>query len=330
MASASEHESTTPSSALRASVEGQRRRRRTLLGVLAGVAAVALVVVGIVIGTSQGGDDAEAAPGDERLALTLAVSEDNDYYSVITEVAAEEGLDLTWKNLSDWVLPNTELVAGSVDGNAFQHNLFLSTFNAENDADLVPVFSTQIVQWGIFSAKHDSLDQIADGGAIAIPDDPSNGGRALLILQTAELITLDPDAGLTPTIDDVVENPKDLSFSEIGATTIPQQFDDPSLDAVVVGSHHFDPSQGVDVEDALYAFQPEGDAAVPFINVVATRSDRLDDPAWEILEAAYGDPRVLETVEEEFRGTHVPAEVPGDDLRDGLASLQAAAEAAGS
>src|SRR5690606_32378518 len=106
-------------------------------------------VGGVLLGTALGGQKAEAdgATGGERLHLKLAVSEDSAYQDAIKQVAAEKGLDLEWVNVDDWVLPNTELVAGNVDGNAFQHILYLSAFNAEQGADITPVFSTVITQW---------------------------------------------------------------------------------------------------------------------------------------------------------------------------------------
>src|SRR5699024_919672 len=223
------------------------------------------------------------------------------------------------------VLPNTEVVGGSMDGNAFQHVMYLSTFDVENNADLVPVFSTFVSNWGVFSATVDSLDDLPDGARIAIPDDASNGGRALIILQAAGLIALDESAGSLATTSDLTDNPKDLKFTEISAQSIPQQFDDPSLDAVVVGVHHFDPSQEITVDDALYVFDPESDANLPYVNVIATREENLGDPAWEVLEEAYDDPRVLDMLDEEYSGSQTRVELDADVLHSELDRLVAEA-----
>jgi len=317
-----------PQSELRSAIAANTTKKRTILVTVLAVLVVAAVAVGgVVLGATLGGQKAEAdgAAGTERLHLTLAVSEDSAYQDAIKEVAAEKGLDLEWVNVDDWVLPNTELAAGNVDGNAFQHILYLSAFNAEQGADITPVFSTLIVQWGIFSATLGDVADIPDGARIAIPDDPANGGRALHILEAAGLITLAVDAGDFPTTSDINSNPRKLSFVEIAATTIPQQFDDPSLSAVVVGTSYFDPSQNVSKGDALYLDDPTDDANLPYVNVVATTADRLDNPAWKILEQVYADPRVATALEQEYFGNNIPVDVPVEKLRAKLAELEKAA-----
>ncbi|MDQ1130514.1 MetQ/NlpA family ABC transporter substrate-binding protein [Microbacterium sp. SORGH_AS_0888] len=201
------------------------------------------------------------------------------------------------------------------------------TFNAKNNATLTPVFSTIITQWGIFSSTLKNIADIPDGGAIAIPDDPSNGGRALNILASAGLIGLSPSAGDFPTVDDVTSNPKNLRFTPIAAKTIPQQFTDPSLSAVVVGTSYFDPSQGITTKDALYLDDSLDAKNLPYINVVASRADNADDPAWAILKEAYADPRAAAALEKEDKGSTVLVDVPVETLRSKLAELEKSAAA---
>jgi D-methionine transport system substrate-binding protein len=315
-------------SELRSAVSAGTTKRRNILLAVGGVLVVAALAVGalFVTGVFGGGSAAEAGE-QERLSLRLAVSEDTDFQTAIAEVAAEKGLDVEWVNVNDWVLPNTELVAGSVDGNAFQHILYLSNFNVQNDADLTPVFSTVITQWGIFSATLGDLAEIPDGGRIAIPEDPSNGGRALFILEAAGFIEVADDAGEFPTLDDVESNPKNLELVPIAALTIPQQFDDPSLSAVVVGTSYFDPAQGIGTEDALYLDDSLDEKNLPYVNTVVTTADHADDPAWKILEEAYADPRVAEALLEENKGSTVLVKVDVETLRAKLADLEELAKA---
>lgn len=316
----------TGSSELRSAVAGGRKRRTILVVVLGALVAAALVVGGLFLGGAFRSAPAEAGDG-ERLALRIAVSEDTRFQDAIREIAAEKGLDVEWVNVDDWVLPNTELVAGSVDGNAFQHILYLSNFNAQNGEDLTPLFSTVITQWGIFSATLDDLEAIPDGARIAIPEDPSNGGRALFILEAAGFLEIADDSGEFPTVDDIESNPKDLELVPIAATTIPQQFDDPSLAAVVVGTGYFDPAQGITSEDALYLDDSLDEKNLPYINVVASRADNADDPAWAVLEEAYRDPRAAEALEDEDKGATVLVEIDIETLRDKLADLEELAAA---
>ena len=318
------------SSELRASLAKDGRRRRT--AIIAAVVAL-VVAIGVVLGVAllreSGGAPASAgaAAAGAPLTLSIATSEDTGFQDAVAEIAAQKGLEVEWVNVADWVLPNTELAAGSVDGNAFQHILYLSQFNHANGEDLTPVFSTIVTQWGIFSATLDDVEAIEDGGRIAIPDDPSNGGRALNILEAAGLIEIADDASELPTVDDVTENPKDLEFVTIAATTIPQQFDDPSLSAVVVGTSYFDPSQSIDSDDALFLDDSLDEKNLPYVNVVASRADNADDPAWEILEEAYRSPEAAAALEEEYSGQTVLVDVDVETLRTTLADLEGLAAA---
>lgn len=316
-----------PQNDLRTAVAGEKKRARVGIAVAIGVVAVAAIAGGIALAaTSLRGTDtgaaADPAAASEPISVKIAVSEDSPFQDAIAEVAAEKGLDIEWVNVEDWVLPNTELAAGTVDANAFQHILYLSAFNAENDENLTPVFSTLITQWGIFSSSLDAVADIDDGARIAIPDDPSNGGRALNILEAAGLIELSEDKGDFPNTDDVTSNPKDLEFVEIAATSIAQQFDDPSLAAVVVGTSYFDPSQGITTDDALFLDDSLSEQNLPYVNVIATRDDNKDDPAWDILKEVYADERVAEANVAENADSTVLVDVPVEQLREKLAELE--------
>jgi D-methionine transport system substrate-binding protein len=317
----------TGRSELRAAVEKSRARNKK--GLLIGgsvVVAAALVAGGAAIAGAAGGPSVNTADADsasDELSIKIAGSGESEFQDAIKEVAAEEGLEIEWVNFTDdWVLPNTALVDGEVDANAFQHIAFLSAFNTENDADLTPVLSTVITQWGIFSATIDSLDELQQGDRIAIPDDASNGGRALFILEDAGLIELGADAGTYPTVDDIATNRLDLEFVPIAATTIPTQFDDPSLSAVVVGTSYFDPSQGIDAKDALHLDDSLAESSLPYVNVLATRADNVDNPAWDVLADVLDDPRVADGLDADSFGNSVLVDVSVDDLRSKLAELE--------
>lgn len=300
-------------SGIREDLAGRKRKRSIAIGVGAGVAAIALIA-GVTIAVTGNGDDG-AVTTEEQLSLRLATSEDNAYLDTVADVAQEKGLDVEWVNLDDWVLPNSEVSNGALDGNAFQHIRFLATYNESNDDQIVPLFSTVVVRWGIFSPHVDAIEDLPDGANIAIPDDAANSARALGILDSAGLITLREGAGGLASLDDITDNPKNLSFTELQATTIPQQYDDPSLDAVVVGSNYFDPSQEIAIEDALVADDPQGDETLQYVNVIATKADRADEPAWELLRESYDDPRVAEAIEEEHFGRVIRNDVENERLQ---------------
>jgi len=293
---------------------------------IAGAALIALAAIGLAACSSQTAP-ATASSAASRSTLRIATSEDRKYQDVIKEIAAAKGLDVEWVQLDDWVLPNTQVVDGTVDGNAFQHILFLSQFNTKNNAQLTPVFSTLISQWGIFSASHKAVSEFPDGGRIAIPDDPSNRGRALFILQSAGLITLRDGVGNFPTPEDIAANPHGFAFVEIKATTIPQQFADPSLAGVVVGTAYFDPKQNITSASALYLDDSLSTHNLPYGNIVATTQAKKDDPGWKLLDEVYGDPRVAEAITSESGGALERVKVPVDTLRAKLAELEKEAAA---
>lgn len=184
------------------------------------------------------------------------------------------------------------------------------------------MLSTQLVRWGIFSPTLGSLDDLKDGDKIAIPNDAPNAGRALLLLESAGLIEIDDNAGIVPTEEDLTANKKNLEFQPIEATTIPQQYDDPSLAAVVVGANYFDPSQKVTLDDALFADDAEGETTLPYVNAIVTRADNADNPEWELLREAFADQRVKDAFDKEFDGSAVLVDVPRKDLEGNLAKLE--------
>ena len=299
-------------SGIREELAGRRRKRNILLGVGAGVAAIA-VVAGVTLAVTGG--DGDGAGSEERLSLRRAPAVHNAYFAAGGAVAGEHGLDVDWVNPDDWVLPNSEVSSGALDGNAFQHIRFLATYNEQNDDDIVPLFTTVVTRWGLFSPEIDSLEDLPDGANVARPDDAANSARALGVLERADLITLREGAGGLASLDDIEENPKDLTFTELQATTIPQQYDDPSLDAVVVGSNYFDPSQEITIEDALVADDPTGDETLQYANVIATTPDNADNPAWDVLREAYDDPRVEEAIDEEHFGRMIRLDIEDDRLQ---------------
>ncbi|WP_261165140.1 MetQ/NlpA family ABC transporter substrate-binding protein [Microbacterium sp. Marseille-Q6965] len=302
----------------------QRKRRRTVslvIGAVAVVAIAAAIAVPLLLQTA-----APAAEGEgdaELIELTIADTAQSDFQDAIVEVGRENGLDLTFVNFDDPYLPNTALVEGEVDGNSFQHVAWLSQFNKQNGTDITPVFSTVISAWGLFSATHASASDIPEGARIAVPDDPANFSRALFILQTAGLIEVDPEAGVFPVEEDIVANERSIELVRIAHESVQTAYSDPTIDAVVIATDDFDPALGITSDDAIQLEDASAPTSSPYVIVVATTSDRADDPAWELLEKTYRDDRVVAALEEEKRGEATIVELPVDDLRAALSELTA-------
>lgn len=285
-----------------------------LLGVLAAIPLLA-VLAGCAA-TPTAADGATDAP----VTITVGTGETTPFNDAITEVAAENGVIIKWQVFSDWTLPNQALVNKETDVNAFQHLAFLSAFNVAQNADLTPVGSTVITTWGLYSDKHDDVASIPDGGTIAIPNDPSNGARALFLLQTAGLIKLKKDVGVYPTIDDITANTKNLTLTPIVAQQLVNTL--PDVDAVVVGAVTIDKALSLTKADALILDDPNAASSRPYVNVVAVRAEDADNEVYKKLATFWHDPRVAAALDKESKGNTVIVDIPVEDLRATLADLE--------
>ncbi len=210
--------------------------------------------------------------------------------SVIVDDLAEAGYDLQIVDFTDYVTPNTSLESGELDANYFQHLPYLESFNAEQGTHLVNAGGIHIEPLALYSNEAKSLDEIADGATIAIPNDPSNEGRALLLLQDAGLITLKEDAGLEATPVDIAENPKNLKFQEIEAASLPRVLQD--VDGAVINGNYAIPAGLIATRDGLYV---EG-ANSPYVNVIAVREGHENDAKIKALVEALASDEVKEYV----------------------------------
>ncbi|ACQ78683.1 NLPA lipoprotein [Beutenbergia cavernae DSM 12333] len=299
-----------------------RTRKRRRIGFVAGGVVVLAAAITIPLVLRNSSSPAEGAAGeDELIPLTIADTAQSDFQDAIVDVGRENGLDIEFINFDDPYLPNTALVEGEVDANSFQHVAWLSQFNSENDTEITPVFSTVISAWGLFSDRYSSADDIPDGARIAVPDDPANFSRALFILQTAGVLEVDEDAGVFPTEEDITANPRGVELVRIAHESVQTAYGDPTIDAVVVATDDFDPALGITSDDALTLEDSAASTSSPYVIVVATTPERVDDPAWPLLEQTYRDERVVAALEEEKRGEATIVEMPVEDLREALAEL---------
>lgn len=214
---------------------------------------------------------------------------------------AEEGIELDIKVFTDYVQPNVQVADGHLDANFFQHKPYMDSFNQERDTDLVSVGLVHVEPFGAYSQKITSIDELKDGAQIALPNDPSNGARALLLLQEQGLITLkDPD-NILATARDISENPKNLKFRELEAAALPRVL--PDVDVALINTNYALEAGLNPLEDALFI---EG-ADSPYANLVATTSAKKDDPAIASLIKALNSDDVREFIQENYKGAIVPA-----------------------
>jgi D-methionine transport system substrate-binding protein len=197
---------------------------------------------------------------------------------------------------SDYVVPNAALSAGELEANSFQHQPYLDNQKSDRDYKIETVAQTVNFPIGAYSKKVKAWDEVKSGATIAFPNDPTNGGRALLLLQDKGVIKLKPNVGFKPTVADIVENARKLKFVEIDAAQAPRVLDD--VDAAIINTNYATQAGLDPVKDAILREDPKG----PYVNVIAVRAEDKDKPWVKALVEAYQSPEVKTFVSDKFKG----------------------------
>ncbi|OYD77816.1 UNVERIFIED_ORG: D-methionine transport system substrate-binding protein [Burkholderia sp. CF145] len=215
---------------------------------------------------------------------------------VVKTVAAKNGLNIKVIEFSDYVQPNAALAGGDLDANSYQHDPYLQAQVKDRGYKLIKIADTVTFPMGIYSKKVKTLAELPAGAKIAVPNDPTNGGRALLLLQKQGLIKLRADAGLKATPLDIVENPKKLKIVELDAAQIPRSLGD--VDAAAINTNFAMEAGLKPKQDAIAIEDPKG----PYVNVIAIREADRNKPWVAKLIAAYHSPEVKQFIESKFGG----------------------------
>lgn len=222
--------------------------------------------------------------------------------NVVKPLLEKEGITLEIVEFTDYVQPNLKLAEKELDANYFQHIPYLEDFSKEHNLDLTYIAKVHIEPMGIYSQKIKNLSELKEGATIAIPNDATNGGRALLLLQSAGVIKLKPDAGIKATVNDIVENPKKkLKISELEAATLPRVLSD--VDAAVINTNYALEAGLIPTKDALFIES----ANSPYVNVLVVRKGDESRPELKKLAEALNSPEVKKFIEETYKGAVVPA-----------------------
>ena len=258
-----------------------------------------------LFGSTAANTDTPAAPTQtgslEGTTLKVGASPapHAEILAVVKELLAEEGINLEIVEFTDYIQPNTAVENGSIDANYFQHITYLNNFNAENGTHLVSVADVHYEPFGIYAGKTASLEELQDGAQIGVPNDPTNGGRALLLLQEQGLITLKEDVGLEPTKLDIAENPHNYEIVEMEAAQLPRSLG--SLDIAVINGNYAIQAD-LKVADALAIESAEGTAGTAYVNVLAVKEGRESDPAIQALAKALCSDEVKAFIDETYAG----------------------------
>lgn len=253
------------------------------------------IVAALALATAFG---AHAA---EKLSIAATAVPHAEILEFVKPGLAEQGVDLDIKVFTDYVQPNLQVAEGRLDANFFQHKPYLDEFNKGRGTDLVSVANVHVEPFGIYSSKLTSLDNIASRATVAIPNDATNGGRALLLLAKAGVISLKDDNNILSTPRDIEDNPHNIRIRELEAATLPRVLD--QVDLALINTNYALEAGLNPTEDALAI---EGEDS-PYANILVTRSDNKDDEAVGKLVNALQSDEVKTFIEEKYKGAVVPA-----------------------
>ena len=243
--------------------------------------------------------------GETAETVTLTVAASPTPHAVILEACIplmeEKGYELVVNQYDDYVVPNTAVEDGDEDANYFQHIPYLDEFNETRGTHLVNVAGVHIEPMAIYAGKTASLEELPDGAVIGVPNDATNEGRALLLLEAQGLITLDDSSNLTATPINIVDNPKNLQFEEIEAKTLPSSL--PDLDLAVINSNY---ALGAGLNPTTDALAIES-ADSPYVNVLVVKEGNEDNAAVQALVEVLHSDTIRDFITEEFDGAVVPA-----------------------
>lgn len=249
---------------------------------------------------AQTDDSSAQEPVTVRIGLTGTFNE--DIWAPAAEVLAEEGIILEYVQFSNFSLPNDALSNGDIELNAFQHHAFLENEIANYGYDITAIGDTYIVAMNIYSDKIDDLSQLKDGDKVAIPNDATNGGRAIKLLESAGILTVDPAAGASPTISDITSYNTQVEFVEVDANLVYSTLPDVTI-AVINGNYALD--SGLTADEALFKETEYTDNR--YFGLIAARTEDAENPVYQRIVEAYQSQYTIDIFNDQFAGFFVPA-----------------------
>ncbi len=274
------------------------------------LAALAMMAVAAGCGggqqpASSGSGSGAAKPADNK-SVTLKIGATPVPHAEILEIVKpmlkKEGIELQVIEFSDYIQPNLALNDKELDANFFQHTPYLENFVAEHkELKLKNAGGVHIEPMGVYSKKIKKLDELKDGAVIAIPNDPTNGGRSLMLLAKANVIKLKDGASVNATVHDIIENPKNIKFQEVEAAQVPRTLDD--VDAAVINTNFAMQVPLVPTKDAMFM----EDKTSPYVNIVAVREGDEKRPEIQKLMKALTSKEVKDFIDSKYKGEIVAA-----------------------
>lgn len=272
--------------------------KKKLLLFLTGMVTAALLAAGC---GGSGGDKKSTSSG-KPIKIGATAGPHADVVHAVADEAKKQGINVEVVEFSDYITPDKALAEGDLDLNSYQHAPFLANFNKQNGTKLVPIGNTILMRMGIYSDKIHDLKKIPDGATVAIPNDPTNGGRGLVLLEKAGLLKLKQGVGFKATANDVVENPKNLKFKELEAAQLPRSLADVDLAVITM---NYVMSSGMDVKKQGLFWEKDDEPLA--VMVLAAREKDKDRAEYKKIAEIFHSEAVKKFIEEKFKGTIVPA-----------------------
>lgn len=252
-----------------------------------------------------------ACGNSSKEEVTIGISgTDTVIWDYVAEKAAEEDIQIEIVSFNDYVQPNTALADGEIDLNSFQTVAYFDEFIEERDLDLEPIGTTNLAPMGIYSDSLDDVTDIPDGGTIAIPNDVSNQGRALMLLEDAGLITLIEDYnGLDSLENAIADNPNDYQFETVAPAQIPRALGD--VDLGVINNGIAKDASLHPINDSIFR---EDDTATDYVNIIAANSEDKDNDVYNRIVELYQEEDTAQFIEEEYDGALIPTVLELNDI----------------
>ena len=232
------------------------------------------------------------------------VGENNEQWQPVIQKLAAKNITLKLVKFADYTLPNQALADGEIDLNSFQHYAYLNNEVKDKGLPITVIGETIIAPLGLYSKKIKSVAELKDGDKIAIPSDPTNGGRSLKLLESAGIIKVNPSAGYLPVLKDITENPKHIQFYEVEAAVTSSLLPDVAA-AVINGGHAVDAGLSP-IKDSIYLEEIKAGTNNPYINVIVARTSEKDNALYAEVVKTFRSPEVAKIIEDTYHGAYIP------------------------
>ncbi|MEI2667010.1 MetQ/NlpA family ABC transporter substrate-binding protein [Rossellomorea sp. LJF3] len=271
------------------------------------LASLAILLITLLLSGCSG--NSASGSGDKEVVKVGVNGSGVPIWEYMKEKAAKEGIDIEIVEFADYVRPNQALADGDIDLNAFQTISYFDSFVEEHNLDLVPIGSTIIAPMGIYSEKYKSVEDLPKGSTVAVPQEATNLGRALLLLEEAGLIKLNEGFDQSQGLEAIKENPKNLEFTPVVAAQTPRVL--PDVAASIINNGVAVEAGMVPVDDSIYI---EGAESKPFINIIAAQEKEKDNKTYQKIVELYQQDDVAEHIKKTYKDSLIPTFVPVSEL----------------